>query len=62
MLQVGKVVPFRTREEWEIEKQEKMKAEWEAYLEWEEETLRKTREEREMAKSKLLNELLDDED
>lgn len=41
------IIRFRTREEWEEEKKEKMLAEWEAYLAWEEETLRRrTKEEK----------------
>lgn len=40
------IIRFRTREEWEQEKKDKMLAEWEAYLAWEEETLRKAKEEK----------------
>lgn len=44
------IIRFRTREEWEEEKKEKMLAEWEAYLAWEEETLRRrTKEEKRAA-------------
>ncbi|GIN91878.1 hypothetical protein J22TS1_29290 [Siminovitchia terrae] len=37
---MAKIIPFRTREEWEKEKQEKEKqekvwAEWEDWIEWE---------------------------
>ncbi|MBM7715387.1 hypothetical protein JOC94_002374 [Bacillus thermophilus] len=34
------IVRFRTREEWEQEKKDKMLAEWEEYLAFEEEALR----------------------
>lgn len=32
---MAKIIPFRTREEWEKEKQEKIWAEWEDWIEWE---------------------------
>lgn len=35
-----KIIPFRTREQWELEKQEKLKKEWERYLLWEQEALK----------------------
>lgn len=38
---MGNIIHFRTREEWEEEKKAKTIAEWEAYLAWEEETLRR---------------------
>lgn len=44
---MSNIVRFRTREEWEQEKKEKELADWEAYLAWEEETLRRKAEERE---------------
>lgn len=40
------IIRFRTREEWEQEKKEKMLAEWDAYLAFEEEALRKAAEEK----------------
>ncbi|MEB6549647.1 hypothetical protein MXL46_11175 [Heyndrickxia sporothermodurans] len=36
------IVRFRTREEWEQEKKDKMLAEWEEYLAFEEEALRES--------------------
>ncbi|MFZ7947261.1 MULTISPECIES: hypothetical protein [Bacillaceae] len=38
------IIRFRTREEWEQEKKDKMLAEWNAYLTFEEEALRKAAE------------------
>lgn len=42
---MAKVIPFRTREEWEAEKKQKIKDDWDAYIEWEEMTLKRVREE-----------------
>lgn len=38
------IIRFRTREEWEQEKKDKMLAEWDAYLAFEEEALHKAAE------------------
>ncbi|GLY10876.1 hypothetical protein [Pseudobacillus badius] len=43
---MGEIIPFRSRDEWEEEKKERIRSEWESYLAWEEEHLRKVREER----------------
>lgn len=34
---IGKVIQFRSREEWDAEKQNRIRNEWEQYLAWEEE-------------------------
>lgn len=36
----AKIIPFRTRKQWEVEKQEKLKREWERYLLWEQEAFK----------------------
>ena len=44
---MSKVIQFRTRDQWEEEKKSKMLAEWEAYLAWEAETLKRAQREKE---------------
>lgn len=42
---MGKIIQFRTREEIECEKKKNLLEEWNAYLEWERETMKRIQKE-----------------